>query len=449
MVGLQVRQARVPAPYTVVLTFADRTDLVIESFPCPRLHTIVDRPTQPPSPLSFQGLLRARLHGPLQRLELIGDDRVVELGFATGTLHARLFGRGGGIWWVQDGRVIAGSHGPAAPELPALPPAAPNTPPRFGPLEGSWDLAARAWLGGAADNLGLEAVRQHARRGLARVHKRLRRLRDNLVNDLKSAEGAGRLREDADCLAAALHRVRRGASEVEVDDLFNPGTKRTLPLDPRVDPSRTLGKMYDKAGRLDRSIDQILERLEATEARVHEVEADRVTAADADLAALEAIIARHGFGPPGTPARQDEAPPTSFRRWWGPGGEEVLVGRSDTENHQLTVHDARGRDWWFHLRNEPGAHVVLRGDKRHAPPLPTLLAVAQIVLRQARVAEGDSRDVQYARVKDLRAIPGAALGRVAVTHERVLHVTRDDEPLQGWVSGPQRPAVVAPVEGDR
>lgn len=443
LLGQPVRQVWVPSAHAVALAFGDRSTLLVESFPCPRVHTVEDRPGQPRRPLSFQGLLRARVHGPLLRFALAGDDRVVELEFGSGVLHARLFGRGGGIWWLEGGEVVAASHGPAPSVLPPLPPAFVEQPPRFEPIDGSWDLGARTFLGALAASVELQRWRQHVRRGLARAHKKERRLHQHLSDDLVSAEGADRLREDADCLAAALHRAARGAAFLDVDDLFEPGAVRRITLDPRVEPSRTLTRMYDKAGRLDRAIDQIFTRLDACTAKLQSLEQLRGAVDLCSLEELRALAAAHGLGDPSSQSTADAEPAVAFRRWWGPNGEEVWVGRNDAENHELTLHRARGRDWWFHLRDEPGAHVVLRGDKRHAPPLATLLAAAQIVLKQARVTDGESRDVQYARVKDLRSVPGAGLGRVAVTNERVLHVTRDDQPLLHWTSGPVPPSLAS------
>jgi hypothetical protein len=63
--------------------------------------------------------------------------------------------------------------------------------------------------------------------------------------------------------------------------------------------------------------------------------------------------------------------------------------------------------------------------------LPHLLAAAQIALAGARVAPGDAAEVQYTRVRDVRAIPGRP-GTVTVHDERVLRVVRDAVPPVGW-----------------
>ena len=41
-------------------------------------------------------------------------------------------------------------------------------------------------------------------------------------------------------------------------------------------------------------------------------------------------------------------------------GVPILVGRNKRENEQLSLHIGRHPDVWFHAREVPGAHVVLR-----------------------------------------------------------------------------------------
>ena len=44
-------------------------------------------------------------------------------------------------------------------------------------------------------------------------------------------------------------------------------------------------------------------------------------------------------------------------------GREILVARSRRENERLTLSIARGNDYWLHLADWPGPHVVVRAPK--------------------------------------------------------------------------------------
>jgi predicted ribosome quality control (RQC) complex YloA/Tae2 family protein len=108
----------------------------------------------------------------------------------------------------------------------------------------------------------------------------------------------------------------------------------------------------------------------------------------------------------------------------------VYVGRNDKGNHALVFRHSRGRDWWLHVRDRPGAHVVLpMANTGSAPSLEQLLVAANIALAASGAKPGEAYDVVYARVADLRPIKSAP-GKVLVRDERVLHVRR--EALEGW-----------------
>ncbi len=432
LLGQYLRDVWVPTHDAVVLRIG-KTMLLMERYPLPRIHPITKRQPNPKTPFSFQGLLRARLSGRLDAIE-VANDRVVDLVFGGHRLHVRLFGRGGGIWLLEGQQVLGAVDGPALAELPELPHSVPRAdPPRFQPAQGGdWAEAARTWFEPQAVLAQRHIWLSHVRSGLRRATKQQKRLVANLGGDLDRAERSDQLRHQADCLAARLHQVKRGTSELEVPDIMEPSKTVRVSLDPSRPPSATLQKLYKKASRLERATEHILERLLAAETRAAELKAATASLDESDLGGLRRLAKTWRLGVPSTKPRQREGNKAGWSRWVGPGGEEILVGKTASGNRALTFRHARGRDWWFHLRDRPGAHVLLRRNSKTAPPLELILAAAQLILLYARTPPGSSDDVQYARVSNLRSLPDAGIAGVAITREKVIHVQRDDEELVGW-----------------
>ena len=50
-----------------------------------------------------------------------------------------------------------------------------------------------------------------------------------------------------------------------------------------------------------------------------------------------------------------------------PDGWEILAGKTDADNDQLSLRAARPNDYWFHVRGVPGSHVVLCSATGEAP----------------------------------------------------------------------------------
>jgi len=95
-------------------------------------------------------------------------------------------------------------------------------------------------------------------------------------------------------------------------------------------------------------------------------------------------------------------------------GFEVLVGRGDRENDELTFEVGEPRDFWLHVAGRPGSHVVVRNPD-DAPELPR--AVLEHAARlaawhsKARAARGKV-EVHVCRVADVSKPRGFAPGEV-------------------------------------
>jgi predicted ribosome quality control (RQC) complex YloA/Tae2 family protein len=446
LVGARVSGVWQPRRDRLLIGLDDTRLLLVPRGPHARLHSVVRRSRSPDNPFSFQGVCRASLIGPLSRIEKTAGDRIVDLWFGTRRLHLRLTGRRGGLWLLDGDAVVAAYDGPAPPTLPVLPPAPPtpsrHASPSFERRDGeSWDAAAARVLGGRERDALRTERRQVLARRLQTQLARDRRLHIALHRDLEKAEQAPIARARADAVAARLHTLTRGQAIVTVPDLSDPDVEWSVALDPTRSPGANLERLYGRARRLDRMGDRVLEHLERVEARIATVDAALTvldTADDARLAELEALAP--------TARRRTAGRSEPWATWTGPHGQRVLVGKNAAGNRRLSFQRARGDDVWLHLRERPGAHVLVPMDRGKTASLELLLAAAQIVVLTAKIPEGASADVQYTKARNVRSIKGAADGRVLVHDERVLHVTRDNSVLVGWSRDDQEVLDLAGLE---
>jgi predicted ribosome quality control (RQC) complex YloA/Tae2 family protein len=116
-------------------------------------------------------------------------------------------------------------------------------------------------------------------------------------------------------------------------------------------------------------------------------------------------------------------------------GYEVLIGKGDEENDQLTFDVAAPADFWLHVAGgTPGSHVVIRNPEKleALPPL--------VVARAARLAAWYSKsrrrrqvDVHLCQVADVRKRRGAPAGEVELRRWQRIRVrpVRIDEAGEG------------------
>lgn len=168
-----------------------------------------------------------------------------------------------------------------------------------------------------------------------------------------------------------------------------------------------------------------LDARRAALARQHEVlqtlEWEASRADDDDLPDVErAFAALDGRAPSPEPKRkQKRRVPLEFRTQFG---SRVLVGRSPTENAELTFRVARPNDLWFHARGTPGAHVVLMRDDRCRAPEDDIAFAAALAAGYSKARQSAKVAVDYTLRKHVRKQPDAPPGLVFYTNARSIAV---------------------------
>ena len=92
------------------------------------------------------------------------------------------------------------------------------------------------------------------------------------------------------------------------------------------------------------------------------------------------------------------------------GGYELLVGRNNIQNDNLTFKVAKKGDVWFHTKDIPGSHVIMLCDGEE-PDAWDYTEAAQVAAKYSK-ATGDIVTVDYTRVKNIKKPAGAKPGFV-------------------------------------
>ncbi|MCA9541168.1 MAG: NFACT family protein, partial [Myxococcales bacterium] len=386
-VGGQVQKIRQPDAETVVLRVrrpGETVHLVVSCASGAARVAEAEGATTLPEPTALGAWLRAVAGGrALRGLELDENDRVVTLSFTDGRLIAELTGRAANLIAVDaEGCVVAlarrdGSGRLSTGQPWTLPPA-PNRPPREAEprFASARAVEAEAQARLARDDADTEAAQR--RRAIAQARKRLDRLHAKVSADVARSEGADALRRQGELLKAQAHRVTRGDTEIAVTDWFAEGLPTVvIPLDPTLDGPGNLAALfarYKKAVAGQTHAKARLAEVEDKQLRLLELEEGELP-----VDALVALLRREGMLPavqaPGG-SRAKMAPRQPFREFRSAAGERVRVGRGGADNHALTFHVARGNDHWLHVRDAPGAHVVVPAPGRGAEPHPETLCDA-------------------------------------------------------------------------
>ena len=102
-------------------------------------------------------------------------------------------------------------------------------------------------------------------------------------------------------------------------------------------------------------------------------------------------------------------------------GFEVLVGRGDAENDELTFRVAEPRDLWLHVAGGvAGSHVVIRNPVGGEVPRTVLEQAAALAGWYSKARASSRVEVHYCLARDVKKPRGAPTGLVElVKHKRM------------------------------
>lgn len=219
----------------------------------------------------------------------------------------------------------------------------------------------------------------------------------------------------ADLLSANSHKARRGASSVTVTNYFDENLPEiSIPLDPKKDVwqnAQQYYKSYSKRKNRERMLSAMLPSVQAEVSYFQQVLQDLSMAENRDeLNDIRHGLVEEGFLSAGKTKKKKEKPsePLQFRTT---DGYIVYVGKNNRQNDRLTMKTAGKEDWFFHAKDVPGSHVIVRAGQE-ALPEQTLQEAAWLAARYSSEQAESHVLVDFTKKKNVRKQKGAKPGQV-------------------------------------
>ena len=110
-------------------------------------------------------------------------------------------------------------------------------------------------------------------------------------------------------------------------------------------------------------------------------------------------------------------------------GYTILIGRNNLQNEKLTCKMAKSEDMWFHVKNAPGSHVILKtSDHEGQVTAKSVFCAASLAAWYSSVRQTSKIDVDYTRVKHVRKQPGGRPGMVNYVNYKTITVPPNENP---------------------
>ena len=145
-----------------------------------------------------------------------------------------------------------------------------------------------------------------------------------------------------------------------------------------------------------------------------------------DLSDLRRELAETGYLRKAKGAKPERGKAQAPLRFVTDDGLDVLVGRSNVQNDELTTKIARRTDYWLHTQGIHGSHVILRCEGQE-PPLRSLEQAAVLAAYHSQGRGSGKVPVDYCMLRFVRKPSGSLPGKVIYTDYHTMMVESDEE----------------------
>lgn len=265
---------------------------------------------------------------------------------------------------------------------------------------------------------------------VARVRRRVASQRQ----DLQATENREQWRQYGELLKANLHRICPGDTVCEVINYYSEACDTVcIPLDPALNPNQNAQRYFKEYRKAVNAQDILAQQIRAGERELEYLESVVLelenACSDGDLNEIRAELTEAGYRKPSRTrekVRRVAGTPLEYR---SSDGLRILVGRNNHQNDELTLKMASGRDYWFHVKHIPGAHVILFTDGAQ-PPERSLDEAARIAAAHSKGVDGAPVEVDYLPAKRVKKPNGARPGMVIYENYQTVYIVVDRESVK-------------------
>lgn len=261
-------------------------------------------------------------------------------------------------------------------------------------------------------------------KSLTTIRNRTARKVEHQREDLRATENRDRKRELGDIITANLHQMKKGDTVFRAHDFYSSeGEYVDIPLNPLKTPQQNAAAYYKEYNKLKNAEKYLREQIKKGESDRDYLDSvlESISRADmvSDISEIRRELSQTGYLKD-SKKKQKEAPsrPLFFK---SSDGFEIIAGKNNLQNENLTFKTAMRGDIWLHAQKIHGSHAVIRcaGEK---VPEKTIEEAAIITACHSQCGEGQKVPVDYTEIRYVKRQPGGKPGMVFYTDYKTVIV---------------------------
>lgn len=256
--------------------------------------------------------------------------------------------------------------------------------------------------------------------------KKLNRVLNLIEIDIEKARGMNNIKEQADILASVLYSVQKGMTSIKTYDFYN-NVDIEIELDPLIEPKENLDRTYKKYNKIKRSLENALRRKNEVNEEITYLESTLMFIENSSnveaLREIEEELIKQKYLIPQHNTKKTKIKKEIKYASLKLEDSLILYGRNNIENDILTFKIADKNDYWFHAKNIPSSHVIVKTTKLTDA---LIKKASEITAYFTKLNLGDKIEIDYTQKKFVSKPNAAKPGFVVYTNQKTYIVEKKE-----------------------
>lgn len=245
---------------------------------------------------------------------------------------------------------------------------------------------------------------------LERSYKKL----DIQEKQLKDTEKRDKYRIYGELINTYGYGIEEGAKQFKALNYYT-NEEVTIPLDNTLTPIENANKYFARYNKLKRTYEagirltaEIKDEIMYLESIINALD---IATTENDLNNIKEELAVTGYIKKYNRGKHKNNSSNKPMHYVSSDGFDIYVGKNNIQNDELTFKFAAGNDWWFHAKQMPGSHVIVKTNGQELPDK-TFEEAAALAAYYSKGRNLEKVEVDYVLKKEVKKPAGAKPGFV-------------------------------------
>lgn len=257
------------------------------------------------------------------------------------------------------------------------------------------------------------------------------------MEKVNEGDNAEELKIWGELLTANLYQLKQG-EQAQVVNFYDPQQPMmTIPMLGHLTPNENAQRYFKRYAKAKNGAEKALEQAQHTQEELDYLDTIKdslgsaLTLDDIIDIRLELEAAGYVKAKLTKQNKKTKKEPTHKPLMVEQDGFQILVGKNNVQNDYLTLKIARNNDLWFHAKDMPGSHVIIKNHQEQREiPKEILDLAAHLAAYFSKGKHSALVPVDYTLKKHVHKPNGAKPGRVIYENQKTIYITPDEEAIE-------------------